>query len=1747
MLRLSRLLLLCLWATFFVPAFAAAGSAAPARPDRLDESGGPTPRALLVEGEHDALRVPDHADLNPRSALTIELWVQHGLGGGCGTLVGKDRASGFWFGICDGRLRFISSPGVSTDGRAAVPARRWTHVAVTYDGATRRFYIDGRLDHASGPSESPLGRSASELVLGADATMGAVLPGKLDQVRLWSLVRSEAEIRTDALKALGARPGLVAEWSLDGDGRDLVGLHDGSAPNGGTFTYDGVLPRNLTVPRAPGSVTMDGRCDLAEYGSAERVALDGLPDAFAFVQATDADLHACLAGLPRATATNGVAAVYLDRDRPGMDPAQPGDYRFSIDGRGTSKAEEGDGAGGYRDLSLIQGSWQAARWSGDEAWNAELRIPRRFFDGGTEPGEHETFGLALSHASGRGAADERFWPLAAAAARPTTWSTAELAEAVGFPPHTTFTGMVVRPPDADGNPSAGIRDATVYLFGVEDELVTVLDVATTDSGGRYALETRGLRPETFLLREVDPNGMVSVEADAGPGGEAAGANLLAYSIDADAPEMDRIFAGGRFVDRIAETAPPELAMHYLIVHAPPVSEDDLWPIIAAKRRQGFQVELVATDDLERSGTGHDLAAKIQGWLKARWEAVEPAPVYALLVGRGDRIPFRDIGWLDNNHRDPARPDYHPAWPTDWYYADLDSDWDADGDRFYGELLGCAPGDTYPDPEAEEGERDCPEAGSLLREGPFGDRRSPDDDFQAEISVGRLALNEPGEVRRALEAAARAEASGAADKHHAVLAGGFWSFDGSSWVEARQRSVPGGDPQADTWLRSPWTGTQPFGHDSAEHLDVGLRALLTPFVDRTTRLYEATSPEGNPALVPTRRQPDQPLSPAAMTALWRDTPLGLAAVAGRGGPDGVYSARWLYDWNDDGRIDNPAPPEACLGQAIPERDRVGPPCQELIDAPFLGMGLPAPAGLAPIVVANAAGTGAVAWAWDGSDAAGNILGLHKGPPAVAGDAPARGLASAWVGALTAVQPGALDAFQSELSAGLLGTPLRLGDATWAANSSLARRQPHDLRSYGVTLFGDPAMAYWGDPADTAGAWPQPGRDGSSSGATAYNGPADPAILWSSAGPAPAAPVSIGRDGELLLTGRNRVSRYAPNGTLVAQADLGEASTVAPLLSTDGVYVATRGTVHVFDRALAPRDTLRLPGGAELSGPPRLGPDGTLWLPTRLGMARVTGAGRVELLGNRSALGPAAFRPNGDLVWTTSDGALLAYRMDRAGEASLEVLVDWDRSGFTAPAIDAEGTIYVGSTDGWLYAVPEEGALRRVDTGGPLQAPPAIGADGSVYAGNTSGAVLAFSPAGAERWRSELGAPVEAALAIDGSQVYVALGERLVALNLATGHPLWSVALGGRLDSRSAPVIGPDRTIYVLRADLTLVAVHERGRLVAPSGVTLTPTGPNRATVRWRDNSEDETGFRVELCDREGACTQAGITASGATSLVVTQFPVEPGRPFRARVQALGRALSEPGLRAGSAGLGGSGSAGGEGPDDPRDSGAAPQQAAEANLASEPAASDWATVAPAAPAAPVELKASATASDAIALSWRFDGDPGQLVGFEVQRRSGSANFAVVGLVGADARRFDDLALAADTAYDYRVVTVNEGGRSSVAAASGRTLRNTLRAPSDLVAVASRWAIHLDWRDNSPIESAYIVERQDPGSAHFRVVGRLDEDATSFTDTVYLADGYYQYRVKAQSEDAESPAAEIGVSIRRPAESALYLPFTATVRPR
>lgn len=99
----------------------------------------------------------------------------------------------------------------------------------------------------------------------------------------------------------------------------------------------------------------------------------------------------------------------------------------------------------------------------------------------------------------------------------------------------------------------------------------------------------------------------------------------------------------------------------------------------------------------------------------------------------------------------------------------------------------------------------------------------------------------------------------------------------------------------------------------------------------------------------------------------------------------------------------------------------------------------------------------------------------------------------------------------------------------------------------------------------------------------------------------------------------------------------------------------------------------------------------------------------------------------------------------------------------------------------------------------------------------------------------------------------------------------------------------------------------------------------------------------------------------------------------------------------------------------------------------------------------------------------------------------------------------ARGAGTSYYYKVAAENEGGLSPQAGPANATTKDLgLPAPTGLGSEPLDGAMVLAWQDNASGETAYVVERQDPGLANYALLALLPANATAYTDTYNLAPG-------------------------------------------
>lgn len=190
---------------------------------------------LVGEPMHGGVQIPHSSALNPTAAFTFEAWVS--ITGGpypmCGAIAGKNHAQAWGIFACtrDGKRSLESNlkgPGSYRAG-GEIPNGVWTHVAVVFNGTHRLHYINGELA-ASFPETGPLTINTDHdpMRIGSDVSFPITPTGSIDEVRLWNVARTVAQIRANLNRRINvAQPGLVAVWALDGNANDIIGPHDG--------------------------------------------------------------------------------------------------------------------------------------------------------------------------------------------------------------------------------------------------------------------------------------------------------------------------------------------------------------------------------------------------------------------------------------------------------------------------------------------------------------------------------------------------------------------------------------------------------------------------------------------------------------------------------------------------------------------------------------------------------------------------------------------------------------------------------------------------------------------------------------------------------------------------------------------------------------------------------------------------------------------------------------------------------------------------------------------------------------------------------------------------------------------------------------------------------------------------------------------------------------------------------------------------------------------------------------------------------------------------------------------------------------------------------------------------------------------------------------------------------------------------------------------------------------------------------
>ncbi|WP_159881544.1 outer membrane protein assembly factor BamB family protein [Paenibacillus puerhi] len=185
---------------------------------------------------------------------------------------------------------------------------------------------------------------------------------------------------------------------------------------------------------------------------------------------------------------------------------------------------------------------------------------------------------------------------------------------------------------------------------------------------------------------------------------------------------------------------------------------------------------------------------------------------------------------------------------------------------------------------------------------------------------------------------------------------------------------------------------------------------------------------------------------------------------------------------------------------------------------------------------------------------------------------------------------------------------------------------------------------------------------------------------------------------------------------------------------------------------------------------------------------------------------AIGADGTVYVGSVDGKL--YAVDKKGTKKWEFATK--TAVYSSPAIGADGTVYVGSGV-HLYAITPDGKRKwAFEAGGGIYSTPAIGADGTVYVECEDGKLYALMPDGMKRWEFKTGGGMSGKPAIDSNgTIYVgSRDKKLYAIN-PNGTKKWELTTIDEV--KSSPAIGTDGTVYIASGAKRLYAIKSDGKV------------------------------------------------------------------------------------------------------------------------------------------------------------------------------------------------------------------------------------------------------------------------------------------------------------------------------------------------
>lgn len=209
-----------------------------------DNCGSPSAlgNALDFDGSNDYMEVAHTSALSITGAITLEAWIKPRSLGSEMTIMIKGTANAcqnYALYIKDGKLAFVSNAQcgwAGTGANAPISVNVWQHVAATISGGTLKLYVNGVLKNTIVGIN--IG-SANTTALWIGKSNLQSFNGAMDEVRIWNVARTQAEIQAAMnVELSGSESGLAEYFRLNqgNAGGNNTGITTASATTGANAT-----------------------------------------------------------------------------------------------------------------------------------------------------------------------------------------------------------------------------------------------------------------------------------------------------------------------------------------------------------------------------------------------------------------------------------------------------------------------------------------------------------------------------------------------------------------------------------------------------------------------------------------------------------------------------------------------------------------------------------------------------------------------------------------------------------------------------------------------------------------------------------------------------------------------------------------------------------------------------------------------------------------------------------------------------------------------------------------------------------------------------------------------------------------------------------------------------------------------------------------------------------------------------------------------------------------------------------------------------------------------------------------------------------------------------------------------------------------------------------------------------------------------------------------------------------------------